>query len=197
MPCGKWSDEKRAYVNAQDVTAEATPVKTAESVALPVRESDMSMPDDQPIDLSFVPKQCDCNWCVNFREKEKMKRKTADLPNRFIDRLTSEQRKQFPMATGLLDYFPDALAAVSHVSWNGNEKHNPGQPLHHARGKSMDHPDCVVRHMSTRAEKDPAYRDDVCAEVYHLAQESWRSLALLQEAMERIYNLPLPPGAKQ
>ena len=42
----------------------------------------------------------------------------------------SEERKQFPIATGCLDYFPDALAAIAALSKLGNDKHNPGQPLH-------------------------------------------------------------------
>ncbi len=110
---------------------------------------------------------------------------------RYLDLLDSEGRKQHPMATGLLDYFPDALAMVSHVSWIGNEKHNPGEPLHHARGKSMDHSDCAIRHMSTRDSHDgTAY-----GTVLHLAEAVWRTLAELQEAMETQYNLDLPRGA--
>jgi hypothetical protein len=31
-----------------------------------------------------------------------------------------------------LDYFPDALAAVAQISYQGNQKHNPGEPLHWA-----------------------------------------------------------------
>lgn len=115
---------------------------------------------------------------------------------RLIDRLTSEQRKQFPMCSGFIDYFPDAMAAVSHISWLGNEKHNPGQPLHHARGKSMDHADCIARHVSTRHNPDPAYHDDVLAPVFHRAEAAWRAMADLQQAMEVAYGLPLPPSAK-
>lgn len=33
------------------------------------------------------------------------------------------------------------------ISKEGNDKHNPGEPLHHARGKSMDHGDCLLRHL--------------------------------------------------
>lgn len=115
---------------------------------------------------------------------------------RFIDRLDSATRKQFPMSSGFLDYFPDAVAAVSHISWQGNEKHNPGEPLHHARGKSTDHDDCVMRHHSTRKDADPAYKDSPVAEVFHMAEEAWRVMAMLQERMEEVYGLPLPPGAR-
>lgn len=119
------------------------------------------------------------------------------IPGRFIDRLTSAQRKQFPMSTGCVDYFPDALAAVSHLSWVGNEKHNPGEPLHHARGKSADHADCVIRHHSTRTEVDPSLIATPIAAVSHLTQRAWRALAELQEAMEKTYELDIAPGARQ
>jgi hypothetical protein len=122
--------------------------------------------------------------------------RTVGLPPRFIDRLTSLQRKQFPMATGLIDYAPDALAAVSHVSWVGNQKHNPGEPLHHARGKSMDHADCQIRHLSTRLDPDPAYAGDPIEEVSHLAQKAWRAIIELQERMEEVYGLGMAPGAR-
>lgn len=107
---------------------------------------------------------------------------------RLLDRLDSATRKEYPMATGLLDYFPDALAEISHVSWLGNQKHNPGQALHWSRGKSSDHADCVVRHMATRADMD--------GKVLHLAEAAWRALAELQIALEQKYNLSLPAGAE-
>jgi hypothetical protein len=108
--------------------------------------------------------------------------------NRVLDGDTAH-RKQFPMATGLLDYFPDALAEVAKVSKAGNDKHNPGEPLHHARGKSMDHADCIMRHLAGRGGFDGETRES--------ASLAWRALALLQEELEREYGLPLPRGAKQ
>jgi len=53
----------------------------------------------------------------------------------------SAERKGIPLVTGLLDYFPAALAEVAKVSVAGNEKPNPGQPLHWSRDKSNDHAD--------------------------------------------------------
>jgi hypothetical protein len=101
---------------------------------------------------------------------------------------TSEKRKQYPVAAGLLDYFPDACAAVAEVSYHGNRKHNPGEPMHHARGKSMDHADCIARHLIERGGFDGPIR--------HSAALAWRALALLQEELEAEFNLPLPRGAK-
>lgn len=109
-------------------------------------------------------------------------------PRRLLGTLTSEERKTYPMTTGLLDYFPDALAMVAHISYLGNQKHNPGEPLHWARGKSMDHPDCIMRHLTERYELDPDG-------VEHSAQLAWRALADLQMALERKYDLDPPRGA--
>ena len=38
-------------------------------------------------------------------------------------------RKGMPLATGVLDYFPDALLAVAACSKAGNDQHNPGKPV--------------------------------------------------------------------
>lgn len=94
-----------------------------------------------------------------------------------LDKMTSEERKDRPMATGLLDYFPDALAYVAYVSKLGNDKHNPGEPLHWAREKSMDHADCIVRHLLDRG----GVSDDG---VRHSGNLAWRALALLQVELE-------------
>lgn len=88
-------------------------------------------------------------------------------------------RKDFPMVTGLLDYFPDALADVARLSLIGNEKHNPGEPLHWSREKSTDHADCIIRHMIRRAD----YDDDG---ILHATKVAWRALAQLQLILENI-----------
>jgi hypothetical protein len=93
------------------------------------------------------------------------------------------------MATGLLDYFPQALAEVSYVSWLGNQKHCPGEPLHHSRGKSMDHADAIARHLAERGNFD--------GDIRHTAAMAWRALALLQEELEKAEGHPLPRGARE
>lgn len=101
----------------------------------------------------------------------------------------SKSRKDIPLVRGVLDYFPSALAEVAKVSKAGNDKHNPGQEMHHARGKSMDHADCIVRHLVDRGRVDP---DDG---MRHSAKVAWRALALLQEELEA-EGLPLARAAK-
>ncbi len=103
---------------------------------------------------------------------------------------TTVERKAVPMASGVLDYFPAALAYVAKISKAGNDKHNPGQPLHHARGKSMDHADCIMRHLVDRGTIDP--EDNL----RHSGKVAWRALALLQEELEREEGAPLARGAR-
>lgn len=109
-------------------------------------------------------------------------------PRRLLSHMSSAERKEYPITTGCLDYFPDALALVANVSFKGNQKHNPGQPLHHARGKSSDHADCILRHLTERDFLDPDNME-------HAAALAWRALAYLQEMAERKYGLDLPRGA--
>lgn len=89
----------------------------------------------------------------------------------------SQARKALPLCLGVIDYFPDALAAVAEVSRLGNDQHNPGQPLHWAKEKSTDHADCIVRHLIERGTTD---RDGA----RHSAKLAWRALALLQIEIE-------------
>lgn len=113
----------------------------------------------------------------------------------------SSARKEHPLMSGCLNYFPAALAGVALISKLGNDKHNPGQPLHHARGKSTDHGDCVLRHLvdvqdllaaDERSALTPKGIQDLLNEASSLA---WRALALSQELHER-FGAPLAPAAK-
>lgn len=91
----------------------------------------------------------------------------------------SQKRKQTPVYSGVMMYFPDALDAVARQSWAGNEKHNPGEPLHWAREKSSDHMDCAARHMMTPDAIDPETGET------HLTAAAWRILAALQIQQEK------------
>lgn len=88
-----------------------------------------------------------------------------------------QTRKNTPITTGVLDYFPLALAAVAQCSKAGNDQHNPGQPLHWAKGKSTDHADCIPRHLIDRCTFDTDG-------IRHSAKLAWRALALLQIELE-------------
>lgn len=97
-------------------------------------------------------------------------------------------RKAIPIGTGVLDYFSSALAEIAKVSKAGNDQHNPGQPLHWSRGKSVDHWDTIIRHGLERGSIDTdGHR--------HSAKLAWRALALLQQELEDA-GAPVSRGSK-
>lgn len=96
----------------------------------------------------------------------------SPLPN------DSAARKEYPLFDVLFGQFPAAVTALAHHSYKGNEKHNPGQPIQHARNKSTDHANCILRHLM---------EGDYEAVV-------WRSMALLQEKLEE-EGAPVAPRA--
>ena len=112
----------------------------------------------------------------------------------------SAARKNVPMFSGCLRYFPAALAGVSNISKLGNDKHNPGEEMHHARGKSTDQGDCIIRHLVDVEDLKAAIdrgdttvtSQDVLLEINQLV---WRALAFSQELHEK-FGAPLAPGAK-
>jgi hypothetical protein len=95
----------------------------------------------------------------------------ANLPD------SAEERKKYPVASGVLRYFPDALVEVARVSYEGNQQHNPGEPLHWARGKSNDQEDTLQRHFLQLGTKDTDGQR-------HAAKMAWRALAILQLEIE-------------
>jgi len=98
-------------------------------------------------------------------------------------------RKNIPLASGCLYYFPAALADVARLSKIGNDQHNPGEPLYHARGKSTDHADTILRHLLDAGTIDTDG-------VRHSTKVAWRALALLQEELEREEGAPLARNAR-
>jgi hypothetical protein len=90
----------------------------------------------------------------------------------------SQDRKAIPITTGCIDYFPLVLMEVAKISKAGNDQHNPGQPLHWARGKSTDHADALVRHLIERGTIDTDG-------MRHSAKMVWRAMAILQEELEQ------------
>jgi hypothetical protein len=88
-----------------------------------------------------------------------------------------QERKKIPLWSGLLQYFPDALADVAHLSYVGNDQHNPGESLHWAREKSTDQEDTLLRHLMEKGTLDTDG-------IRHSAKVAWRALAMLQLEIE-------------
>lgn len=89
----------------------------------------------------------------------------------------AKERKNLPIGTGVLDYFPDALAEVAKASVAGNKQHLNGQPLRWDRSKSTDESDSLIRHF---LERDKMDEDGVL----HAGKLAWRALSYLQKLIE-------------
>jgi hypothetical protein len=87
------------------------------------------------------------------------------------------ERKAVPLFSGLIKYFPDALAAVAACSQKGNDQHHKGEPLHWDRTKSTDEPDALCRHLWEAGTVDTDG-------TRHSAKVAWRALAMLQKEIE-------------
>lgn len=92
---------------------------------------------------------------------------------------TSAERKEVPIHTFMTGYFPDALWSLARMSKKSNDKHNPGEPMHWARGKSTDQLECATRHLFTPGEIDAETGE------IELAAVAWRALAELQLREEK------------
>lgn len=121
-------------------------------------------------------------------------------------------RKKYPLGRGFFGYFPAAIMRIANLSFRANERHNPGEPMHHARGKSTDHYDCILRHTMDaedlkawlernanliETEEQRAHRETIVqAYLEELTQRAWRACAELQEACEEYDGAPLAPSAR-
>lgn len=93
----------------------------------------------------------------------------------------AKTRKEIPIHTGFVKYFPDAMAAVAQLSFIANEQHNPGQHLHWSKDKSSDHLDAQMRHLVDDTGDTKRDGDGVL----HLTKNAWRAMAQLQTLADR------------
>lgn len=92
----------------------------------------------------------------------------------------SNERKATPIYSGVIKYFPRALAMVARLSLLANEKHNPGEPLGWSEHKSNDHADAAARHLVDLGTIDPEF------DLYHDVGFAWRALANLETFLKQL-----------
>ena len=92
---------------------------------------------------------------------------------------TNKQRKETPIFSGVLSYFPDALKEVAKCSFMGQQQHNPDKPLAWDRSKSGNEYDSLTRHLIDSSKED--FDTDG---TLHKAKIAWRGLAGLQKHIE-------------
>lgn len=86
-----------------------------------------------------------------------------------------QERKETPVYSGVINYFPNAIREVAKASFVGSKQHHPDAPVHWDMSKSKDEADCLMRHLMDHHE-NPVDDDGVL----HAAKAAWRALALLE-----------------
>jgi hypothetical protein len=103
----------------------------------------------------------------------------------------AKARKAVP-AGAVLDYFDSAIVEIAKALQDGNDQHNPGEPLHWARGKSSDHAHCIIRHYLQRGKLAVSPTGAV---IRHSTYMAIRALMFLQEELEA-NGAPLSRGSR-
>lgn len=91
--------------------------------------------------------------------------------------IDAQRRKDTPVYSGVIKYFPLAIQEVARLSKIGNEQHNHGSPMHWDRAKSGDELDALMRHLIDAGKFDTDG-------VRHSTKVAWRALANLEKELE-------------
>jgi len=82
------------------------------------------------------------------------------------------ERKKYPLFTGCLNYFPNALLLVARCSFESNKQHHPDEPLHWDPNKSPDELDACGRHILEGEWDKVAWR--ALAHLERMIAQGWR-----------------------
>lgn len=110
--------------------------------------------------------------------EEELQMLTETFTNDYVEDVAKE-RKQTPVFSGVLKYFPNALKEVAKCSQVGNVQHDNGDKLFWDRSKSGDELDALTRHLIDHS-INPLDDDGQL----HLAKVCWRALAGLEKYLE-------------
>lgn len=96
------------------------------------------------------------------------------------------KRKNTPVYSGFIKYFPLAILEVARLSKKGNDQHHPGTPLHWDKSKSTDEPDAQMRHLIDEALFENGLLPETDTDdVLHLTKVAWRGMANLERKLEK------------
>lgn len=104
---------------------------------------------------------------------------------------TDAERKACPVFDGFVMYFPRSMAAIARHSAKANEKHNPGEKLHWARGKSTDHLNTALRHLI-----DAGMGILWDGEYNNMVANGWRTMAALETYLEQVEGIDAVSAAQ-
>ena len=121
---------------------------------------------------------------MDLEKEEELRKEMLELldnpPFGQQEKSKAKERKDTPVYSVLIKYFPDAIKEIARASKIGNDQHLPGQPLHWDRTKSSDNEDALVRHLIDHG-VNPMDDDGIL----HLTKVAWRALASLQVYLDK------------
>ena len=115
---------------------------------------------------------------MNSKYKYEMT-KEEDVKYVWVNQCNAKVRKQTPVYSGFIKYFPNAIKEVSKLSLIANKQHHPGTPLHWDMEKSKDELDACIRHLIDHASGIEIDEDGV----RHLTKCAWRMMAMLERTL--------------
>lgn len=118
-----------------------------------------------------------------------LKQENSDGGIKFTETPIKFTRKQTPIFSGVMKYFPDAIREVARCSYVGQQQHNPDKPLAWDRSKSGDELDALSRHLLEAGTIDTDG-------IRHSAKVAWRALANLQKEIENANEEHTSPSAQ-
>ena len=97
----------------------------------------------------ITPESLKCNAIDQLFERLATEGEMEEMEEIIASALPTDAaaRKEHPVYSGFINYFPHAIAAVSHLSYKGNQQHHPDKPLHWDMDKSSDELDAMMRHV--------------------------------------------------
>ncbi len=90
-------------------------------------------------------------------------------------------RKEYPVLTAALMYFPHAFAELARCSYLANEQHNPGEPVHWDYTKSVGDGNELLRHLMDALGPNPIDAEGV----HHDVKVLWRAAELVERRIRR------------
>jgi len=97
-------------------------------------------------------------WCAKWRSKEIY---FQEEPQTAIFPVDAQRRKEYPVGTFIKDYFPNAIAALSHHSYVSQAQHGPttnGAPMEWLKDKSVGDGNQIIRHYMEGDYENMAWR---------------------------------------
>ncbi len=128
--------------------------------------------------MNSYDKYAEDNYCQTDTRNFELEQLNSQIESK------AQKRKNTPVFSGVLKYFPDAINELARCSMAGQQQHAPNEPLKWHREKSGDELDALARHLLEAGTMD----DD---SIRHSTKVFWRAAANLQKELELAGEAPL------